>query len=66
MTQALSVTDSSPPVRHLVAEPGLLLHRVTVPDTAGEVADRLLTSIALGLFVPGERLLASWVNPDVR
>ncbi len=56
MTQALSATDSSPPVRHLVAEPGLLLHRVTVPDTAGEVADRLLTSIALGLFVPGERL----------
>ncbi len=56
MTQVRTVTDAPSDVRRLVSDPSLLLHRLAVPDAAGEVADRLMTSIALGLFVPGERL----------
>ena len=56
MAQPQWVMDPGADVRDLMADPRVLLHKVTLPDAVGEVADRLMTSIALGLFVPGERL----------
>lgn len=50
------VAHPSAELRDVVADPRVLLTKVVIPDTAGEVTDRLMTSIALGLFLPGERL----------
>lgn len=56
MAQPQWVLDPDADLRDVLADPRVLLHKVTLPDAVGEVADRLMTSIALGLFVPGERL----------
>lgn len=56
VTQQQWVAEPRSTARELLADPKVLLHKVSIPDAAGEVTDRLMTSIALGLFVPGERL----------
>ena len=40
----------------LLSDPAVLFYPVTHRDAVGEVTDRLMAAVALGLYLPGERL----------